>query len=179
MEITFGPHRIILGEHETRSHLEGMLQHCRHSILVGADAEYPTEFYSVKIRLGWSLDCVVIGICNEGHGVIPKLLLQPAVSTVILGFNREIIALRIPDLSTRFQIRTATIFRAFLPLEDRKVILAFDEIGVIALTENGHELWRYEKDVLQNYVIDGDTLKLSFMDAPRVVLDLSSGAIRA
>jgi hypothetical protein len=56
-------------------------------------------------------------------------------------------------------------------------LLVFNEIGVVALAASGVELWRYEKDIITDCLINEGKLYMNFMDSPQVMLRLSSGAI--
>jgi len=74
-----------------------------------------------------------------------------------------------------FQIRLNSLFRAFSFLKKYGIILVFHEIGVIAINENGQDIWSFDEDIIENCVIDNGSLSLTFLDADPVTLDIFHG----
>jgi hypothetical protein len=147
------------------------------SILLGGDIEEPREFYSVTACLEWpntSIGYLGIGICSEGHGLLPHLLL-PSTDLFVLGFNSE--AVGIKQKKKHFGLSLGSLFCSFVFLSKENLILVFHEIGVVAINKEGQERWRYDKDVIVDRRIGEDSLELGFMDSPPVRLDLKTGKI--
>jgi hypothetical protein len=157
------------------------------TIVLGEDAEQELEFYSAIVHLNYTVrvdeqsqesspDYLGIAICSEGHGLKPHLVLLPR-QTLAVGFNREVVGISVSNKQILFRLRFDTLFRSFLYLDEMDTLLVFNEIGVVALAASGVELWRYEKDIITDCLINEGKLYMNFMDSPQVMLRLSSGAI--
>jgi len=146
------------------------------NILLGKDAEQISDFYAVKVDSDWEgINSFGIGIYSEGHGLEPHLLVQPERNKLIIGFNSDVIGIDTTKRKVRFQIRLSSLFRSFSFLKKYSMILVFHEIGVIAVSENGQEIWSFDEDIIENCAIDNDSLSLAFLDAEPVTLNIFDG----
>jgi hypothetical protein len=100
VHIAFGEHFIEISRWESRTQMIRYLgEGCAAgSILLGEDAEMATEFYTATLYLGARASRFGIGICSEGHGLTPQMLLLAEEGTLMFGFNREVVALSIMDM---------------------------------------------------------------------------------
>ncbi len=180
MRISFGEHSVVLRSWETKDEMIGFLEKCdAGSILLGEDEELPVDFYSVAVHLGAiKLHRFGVGICSEGHGLTPQLLLQPTKNELIIGLNDEVVGVNVIEKTVDFKIGLDSLFYDFLPLDEYQTILVFHEIGVVVITEDGQEIWHYSKDIVEDYFVEKEWLHLKFMDAGMVKLDLSSGIVK-
>jgi hypothetical protein len=179
MQVTFGSNTVTLQVWQTKSEMLSYLSKCKAgSLVLGEDAEPEVNFYSATVSLGWAgVSRFGVGIYSEDHGLIPSLLLQPEAEVMIIGFNREVVGINVKDGKICFKILLDSLFYTFQVLYQQKLILVFHEIGVVAITKDGKEIWRYDKDIIVDSVIEDDKLNLKFMDAPPVSLCISSGLI--
>lgn len=187
--------RYSIGEHTLETHKwETYIQMCDYldrcdggSILLCEEPTYEAEFYSVTAYLNYFIKDKIsflesqelqfgIGLCNEVVGITPHLLWLPP-NHIVVGFDHKIAGLRIDKREIGFQVTFDTPFRSFLLLEDSEILLVFNEIGVVALQENGLEVWRYEKDVISEYTVEKNVITLLFLDSPLVKIDLLSGQL--
>ncbi len=146
------------------------------NVLLGKDAEQISDFYAVKVDSDWEgLNSFGISIYSEGHGLEPHLLVQPERNKLIIGFNSEVIGIDTAERKVGFQIRLSSLFRFFSVLNKYGMILVFHEIGVIAVSETGQEIWRFDEDIIENCAIDNDSLSLTFMDAEPMTLNIFDG----
>ena len=181
MLISFAEQTFKLNAWGTKRELAYTLANCdAGSMTLGEDIEEPHKFYSVIAYLEWpktDAGHFGIGICSEDHGLVPHLLLQPRTDLVVCGFNSEAVGIDIKSTKTNFRILLDSLFSSFVSLTRQKVILIFHEIGVVAITQDGKELWRYSQDVIVDYKIREDSLELNFMDSPPLTLDLGNGKV--
>lgn len=179
MRVTFGSHNLEITSWETKREMLNFIEKCdAGSLLLGKEAEQEIEFYSVIIHLEWSgVHRFGIGICSEGHGLSPHLFLLPKSEILLFGLNKEVSAIDLNNREVYFRIKLDSLFRSFLPLSQESIILIFHEIGVIAISEEGDKLWKYERDIIANAYIKKDNLYLEFLDDSPVGLSLSSGGI--
>ena len=179
MRLAFGEHTVEVHSWETKQALLDFLSTCEAgSVVLGAHAEQHKVFYSAYVHLGWSgLRRFGIGVCSEGHGLVPHLFLQPERLILIVGFNSEVVAVNVQTGKIGFQFALDALFRSFVFLSQHKVMLIFHEIGVLAVSECGEELWRYDRDTIESCVISEERLRLQFLDAPPVQLSITSGTV--
>ncbi|MBI1930820.1 hypothetical protein HYR99_42055 [Candidatus Poribacteria bacterium] len=181
MRISFGEHSVVLHSWETKEEMIGFLEKCdAGSILLGEGEELPVDFFSVVVHWGGlRLHRFGVGICSEGHGLTPQLLLQPTHNELIIGLNSEVVGVNVVEKTVDFRIGLDSLFYDFLPLNECHLILVLHEIGVIAMTEDGKEIWHYSRDIMEDYFIKEEWIYLKFMDAENVKLCLSSGIVKA
>lgn len=181
MHIAFGEHFIEISRWESRTQMIRYLREgcAAGSILLGEDAEMATEFYTATLYLGARASRFGIGICSEGHGLTPQMLLLAEEGTLMFGFNREVVALSIMDMEIepKFRMELPALFHRFVFLKRMSLILIFYEIGVVALSQTGHCLWQYERDLITDYLVTSDRLIVEFMDSPAVAIDLLTGTV--
>lgn len=150
------------------------------SVLLGDDVDEARQFYSAVVYLKWpktSGDHFGIGICSEGHGLMPHLLLRSNTNLFLFGFNSEVVGILGAEKRQCFRVELDASFNSFIHLREEKIVLALHEIGVVAMAEDGHELWRYSKDVIVDFRIEQSTMSLNFMDSPSVSLELLNGQV--
>lgn len=154
------------------------------SLLIKEPSEHERKFYSATLRpdyLGKKGEAFGIGVCSEGHGPLPQLLPLPEKRLLLFGVDNDLVSFDTDMRHVAFRLRLdiSCIFRSFVQLKRHAVILVFHELGVTALSEDCQKLWDYSKDVLVDAELDGRQLKLQFMDAEPVALDIRNGrAIR-
>jgi len=181
MLMSFLDNLIEVGKWDTKPELLDALSGCSEgSLLLGEDSEYPKAFYSATVWIGTlraGLRQFGVGICEE-IGLRPHLLALPDAGLLIFGFNDETVGVSLQEKRELFRLSLGTPFRSFASLPDADMILVFSEIGVVAVTKHGQELWRYDEDIIEECVIDGDTLRFKFMDSPPASIGLLDGRPR-
>jgi hypothetical protein len=189
MNLSFAESVVELRSWGSKSEMLDYLARCDGgSLLLGEDAEREEEFYSATVHLNRATAPAGggepggkrfgVGVCSEGGGVSPHLLLLPEKQLLVFGLNAEVAGVSVAGRRLLFRTTFDHLpFRSFVHARRRGLILAFHEIGVVALTEEGEEVWRYDKDVITECVVDGDRLTMSFMDSPPVSLNLASGSV--
>jgi hypothetical protein len=118
-----------------------------------------------------------VGVFAADTGFEPQTIVLEKAGLLVIGFERDLVAIDIAWARVRFQIPFDTYFREMMYLEAGS-ILAFEEIGVSAISLKGEKMWTYTKDVLTNMTLENHHLRLEFMDAPPVVVNIESGAVR-
>ena len=190
MNFSFAEHIVEIQSWTTKTEMLNFLAQCDAGRLVlGKDVEQEVAFYSATVHLDYSAlansnwnaargDRFGVGLCSEGQGLRPHLLLLPEKQVLVFGFNAEVVGISVRDQEILFRIAFDYLpFRSFIHLWQQETILAFHEIGVVALTEEGKELWRYDKDVITGCTVDIRNLHLKFMDSPSVSINIASGSV--
>lgn len=182
MNLSFAEHRIELHSWDTKKEMLDFLGRSEGSLVLGENNEQEVEFYSATVHITCSKtdreaesDIFAIGICSQGLGLKPQLLLLPQKELLIFGFNSETVGINLKR-EVVFRITFDRLpFRSLIHLWQQQVVLALHEIGVVALTEEGKEVWRYSKDVLTGCTINLNQLHLAFMDSSPVTLNILTG----
>jgi hypothetical protein len=119
---------------------------------------------------------VAVGLFAADTGFEPQAIVLEKTGILIVGFGRELVAIDLAWARIRFRIDFETYFREMIYLE-QACILAFEEIGVSAISLKGEKRWTFTKDVITGIVLEGHDLRLEFMDSPPVVVNVESGAV--
>ena len=145
-------------------------------LVLGETAEYALDFYSIAIFPRGTLERrFAVGICSETDGLPPNVLLKPDSDLMVIGFNSAIAGIGVPGGEIRFQVQCDWLFSQFIDLPARRMTLAFYEVGVLALSDDGQELWRTSTEIILDWTLQEDRLELEFLDAPPTALDLATG----
>jgi hypothetical protein len=155
------------------------------ALILGDDAAQEDKFYSVVVHYNYagqikdepSEDSVRswgIGVISEGHGLKPELVVLKN-GILVIGLNHEVVGVSVDNRSQLFKHSFDSLFHAFLYLFSDGILLVLNEIGVVALDENGNELWSFTKDVITAASVRHSQIDLHFMDSESVHLDLRTG----
>ncbi|OCR00917.1 hypothetical protein BCD67_22185 [Oscillatoriales cyanobacterium USR001] len=178
MFITFGSNQISIQSLANKAELVKILEGEPESLLLGEIAEHNLEFYLAKVQFQSSdSEPFCIGICSEGHGLKPHVLIQPERDLILFGYNQEVTGVNINNRQIAFKIPLNSLFYYFLHLKERGIILIVQEVDVTAITESGKELWRYGKDLITQTAVEGEKLYLNFMDESPTCLNIVSGEL--
>ena len=181
MFISAEEHTIKFNTWKTERELAHALASCdAGSIVLGDDVEDAREFYSATAYLKWpktNEGHFGVGICSESHGLMPHLLMRSNTNLLVFGLNSEAVGISLVERRQCFRMGLDALFHSFIQLKEQKLILVLHEIGVVAITEDGSELWRYSKDVIVDFTVEQSVISLNFMDSPPVSLELASGHV--
>jgi hypothetical protein len=176
MQVSFAKHILQLGRWDSRDEMQHHLESSSERyVLLGENAEREERFHSILVYYSGLMNRAWgIGVLSIGLGIPPTLLLLPP-SVLVVGNNLEAVALNVTSQREVFRFSFDTPFRAFIHLPAYDLLLIFNEIGVVATRLDGHEVWRYEKDIITEYYVEAGKLGLTFLDSPAVTLDLQTG----
>lgn len=151
MLLAFGPHLISTQSLSSKTELLKSLAQSPNSILLGED-NAEDEFYLTTIHFPCEENQhFSIGIYAENHGIKPTLLLLPNQDLILFGYHQEITGINVKNRHLAFQIKLDSLFFYFWHLSTQEIVLIIQELGVLAITESGKELGRYQtKDIITN-----------------------------
>jgi hypothetical protein len=171
---------------ESRVEMMQSLEECNSGfLLLNGDPEYKADSYSTDIYLNYSARDFIsfrevekfrfgIGFSNEIPGAEPTLVWLPP-RQIAFGFDCEVVGIRLDKGEVSFRHTFDTPFNSFVLLDELQMLLVFYEIGIIALEQNGTEIWKYERDLISDCSIKSNVLTLVFLDSPSVKIDLLTG----
>lgn len=145
------------------------------NVIIGCAVEAPRGYYSCSVG-DVDLPLHVGVIVNQFKA--PSILPLPKVQRAILGYDQSFVVIDCRSASLQQVTQLDGVFFQFLRAEERQQILALHELGVVAISEEGKELWRYTtNDILEGWMIVDNNLILTVMDSSSPVsLMLASGA---
>jgi hypothetical protein len=189
MLVSFAEHIVEFHLWASKDDLLNHVKKCDGGMLIlGTDAAQEAAFYSAVVHFNYAARCQSkllktlprswgIALISEGHGLKPHTLILDN-KTLVFGLNQKVVGIIADARQILFHLSFDSLFRAFIHLEEFKILLVLNEIGVIAITEAGSELWRYEKDIMTDCLIEERVLLIEFMDSPSVRLNLLDGSLR-
>lgn len=179
VRISFGHFELESRSFSKKENVFQCLSECeKGSVLLGENAKQELEFFAIIVCLDFTgVTTFGIGIISEGHGIAPRLLPLEGTGKILCGFNNEAVCVDLNEQAVDYRHQLDSVFRSFVHLHEHRMILVFHEIGVLALRENGNQIWAFSTDIIENCRIVGQTLHLQFMDAPSVTLGLFSGQV--
>lgn len=177
MVVTIGSYRL---EHRQWADKAQLSQHlaarCRKYRLLGEDIDSPQEFFSVTIQpVNSPLSLTGIGIYSMGIGLQPAICLQAETGILLIGFNFQVCGVDLHDNTLVYCHELNSPFYYFLLLPTHGRILVQHEVGVVVLTKEGKDLWKFDGDIITDLRYSDNRVDLQFMDAPPVSLALDSG----
>jgi len=116
-----------------------------------------------------------MGIAYAGHGIAPQFYLEPTGAALLIGVDDTVV-----HASAGTEIISAitlpSVFYEFIPVETHHLVLAVHELGVEALTADGHVLWKHlAGDILVSWKVRDGALELQDQGGARTRLGLASG----
>ncbi len=162
----------------TRREMESHLAEFDCKVIIGESPEQEREFFSVTVQSEFrkaKAPRLAVGVCCEGHGILPQILLLPNRGLLLFGLNSEVVAIRADKGETAYSLPLGFLFRSLVPLPDKGLVLVFHEIGVAVFRENGDTLWTFGRDVLEDAWLENGTIHMTFMDSEPAALELTSG----
>ena len=177
MRILSGSVDVDIRQWRSKEELKTFIGTRRGGLLLGTSAEQGTEFYSARfVGEDGGPSEYVVGVCNEGLGVNPQLLIVPDTGLCLFGLNSEVVCVSFRKRSMEYHLPLGCLFRTMIPLFGRDLILAVYEFGVKAIrASGGAEVWDVARDVVERVGVADDTVRIQFMDSAPITVDVATG----
>jgi hypothetical protein len=179
MFVTFTHHLIELKEYQNHTEMYQSLEQCDlGQIILGEDNSNCDQFYVAIIRPQTSgIHGFGIGICAESYGLKPHFMMVKKSNIILFGFNHQVVGVNIEKREIAFKINLHSLFYYFLPISEKQIILIVQELDILAISEEGKDLWHYGKDVITETSINGENIQINFMDENPACLNILSGEL--
>lgn len=179
MLVNFANNLIEFHEFLTRKEMNNYLFQCDLGhIILGEEIENSDKYYVALINNQTETNHYFgVGICSESYGLKPHILLLPDQITLLFGFNNQVVGINLNQKNIMFKINLNSLFYYFLPMYEKNIIIIVQELDVMAITQNGQELWHYGKDVITKTSINGENLQINFMDEKPAYVNIYSGQL--
>ncbi len=162
---------------ESESALLAHLDTCESRTLgIGLDAEAPRAFYSIEVGSGEKAN--EIGIILSWHGIAPSAVQLGNRRRLLVGHDASVTWIEFDSLRVASSRRLAGVFFEFLPVGRDDEIVVLHELGALRVDADGSVKWSVDTDVVESSRIDeNESLVLTILDAPDVVVSLISGLV--
>jgi predicted transport protein len=176
MKNNFNGYKINFTVIDTKSELiESLARFKNNSLLIGQDSEVENKFTLIELYKDDISDSYFgIGIISESS-IKPEYLMVKSANKLFLGFNKEVNFFDIQKKENEIKIELGTRFSTFIEVEN--IILIMFETGCLSVTQNGNEIWKIDKDVVEDFTIDGNLLELRFIDENFCKVSIKDGKI--
>ena len=163
---------------ESAQELAGFLSRCdAGSVSLGKELQSPARLYSITLYLDDPIrERFGIGVATTGETGMPQLLLKRELGLALVAADQYVRGVAVESGAVTFQLRCATPFTHFVEARDLDVTLIFFRTGIIAVAEDGWELWRHDTGRILDWASEEGTLFLRRDGAPTLKLDLRTGA---
>ena len=146
------------------------------SVLIGGDIESPYRF--VSCRATSSAGDVEIGVISNQPGGSICCELLPRGNLLIIGHDQAATVVDLAKGAIDLNERLDGVFFEFIVDESRNQVLAIHELGVVAISFDGHVQWRCSSsEILEDWQVIGGSIQLSAMDDESMLVDLANGAL--
>lgn len=142
------------------------------SLIIGEYDENPREFTMLNVSRAM-IPLGAIGIASYGVGIRPQQVVRDA--KIMVGYNRRIAVIELVPLAICKQVDLLSLFWEFISLPGVPFVVALCETAVLAVSDSGNVLWRYDTDLVKTHEVRGQELFLTFWDSPACRIDLMSG----
>jgi hypothetical protein len=177
MRFAFGDYSVAPRTWSNRSELQRFLENSKTStLLLGSQIEGEREFFSISICSEPDSEPLwMIGICSDGLGTSPEILSIHSSALLLIGANRHVYFLSLSTKSLLREVEFESLFRSMLHDEKRDLVLTIYETGIAAFNQDGSEVWRFGRDVIESAQISERSLNVKFMDSESVRIDIATG----
>lgn len=159
-----------------------MLHYLNHTasvqISLGHEGGDTKEFYSLVFSpVLLEAASLGIGIWSESSGLKPQIMLQDEKQTIILGYNSSVVGIELDTTKVKFEINLPFLFFTLALVKDFNILFAICELGIVALSLEGKEIWRYEtQDIVTNWKLIENMLFLDLLDESNIQLNIADGS---
>ena len=177
MLVTFNDKYFELTSCDSKRDLIEILNQCSEgNLLLGENDEQEENFFAIQVHSGKEDKKFGIGVVSEGYGLIPSILAIPTNSSLFIGFNSEFVIIDCGSKSIRYSTKLGSLFFQFIHFPQHKIVMVLHELGLLAISEEGKEIWEYDAhDIIQDYQIEGNLINLELMDNPSARISILNG----
>ncbi len=97
-------------------------------------------------------------------GLVPAAVLVNGL--LLLGITELVVGIELSSGALAFRYRVPTVFHEFVRVDENGVLLQ-DEIGFVLLSLHGEEIWKFSRDLIQDYKLTGNELEVTTLDGER------------
>ena len=167
-------------EVDTNADILNFLDKCKiGQLIIGENALQHNKYYVLKGYQEDNNNFFGIAIISEGHGLIPEVLHIQEKSKLIIGVNNNVFVINYLKRNVEYTFSFESLFYNFLQTKDNHIIIAIFETGVLAFNKKFEVIWKFYGDIVSESHIDGNVLKLYFMNGEIMNLSIIDGSVQS
>lgn len=150
-----------LYEIDSESELKERIE-TNNGIILGNDVQVTNKFYIIE--------CIVnnvkrmVGILNEGHGIVPMVAKVKKSDVLVVASDNSVYIL---DLKANAEFKNIVIDSLIFDLivrENEERIFVICELCVQCMTITGDKVWAYDCDIISDFALYEDYVKVTIED---------------
>lgn len=141
-------------------------------ILLNDDCVNQKKFYGLSTD---TIESIFIGIVSEEHGIDPSLQVVKRENCILLSIDEKVYCVGLTHYELIWVKEMNSLVFEILKSPD-STILILCELGVVCMTYSGEKLWEHISDVITDYSLENNSLRLSTDDEEYYIL-LKNGSI--
>ena len=94
---------------------------------------------------------------------------------ILIGYNDRIAIFGLEKFSLERETNLSSLFYKFIVFEQFEHICVLCETAIVGMSSNGLEIWRVDTDLITDFAISGNSIRLEFSDSPVVEINLYTG----
>lgn len=160
-----------LYEFESKSEFERNIKD--HQItLVNDNCVDPKKFYGISAD---TVDNIFIGIVGEQHGIEPSLQIIDTENYIVISIDEKVYCLELKNHELIWMKEFDSIVYEILKAPDFSLLI-LSELGVVCLTYSGTKLWEHMSDVITDFRLESNSLRVSTDEEEYSIL-LKNGSV--
>lgn len=131
-------------------------------VIVGNNVQVKSKFYIIEYLINDVKN--VVGIINEGHGIIPNIVILKKTDVAILMSDKSIYFY---DLKTNKVIKCImcdSLIFELINYENVGMLYIVCELGILCLTTKGKKVWSYDSDIISNFEFHDKYINITVED---------------
>ncbi len=117
---------------------------------------------------------VTIGLIDHSFGV-PIQLEEVKKYRILIGHENEILCVCAKLLIILWRVRLDSVFFQFKKIEEKKIFVVFEEIGVHVIDFNGNKIWSFYTDIITDFNVANSVIKIKTFDDLEMKIDVETG----
>lgn len=144
------------------------------SVIIGQHIEGPRAYYACHVDTGDPIHIFIV----VSQTITPEVWSHLESKTILVGHDQSLSVVDSEEARIKRASELEAIFFEFLDDNLHSQTLAVHELGIVALSHSGDELWRYlSDDIVENWEITNDRICLTIAEGNKpVFLSLLNGS---
>lgn len=140
--------------------------------LLNDDCVNQKKFYGISND---TIESIFIGIVGEEHGIDPSLQVVKRENCILLSIDEKVYCVGLTHYELIWVKEMNSLVFEILKSPDSSILILC-ELGVVCMTYSGEKLWEHISDVITDYSLENNSLRLSTDDEEYCIL-LKNGSI--
>ncbi|MDD1503501.1 hypothetical protein PVA17_12110 [Lysinibacillus sp. CNPSo 3705] len=160
-----------LFEFESKSEIENYLRVNQFNLLNNNCVDQKI-FYGIGTD---TVDSIFIGVVGGQHGIIPSLQEVETENCILISIDEKVYCVELKNYEMLWLKEFDSIVYEILKAPDFSLLILC-ELGVTCITYSGEKLWEHTSDVITDYRLEGNSLRLSTDEEEYYIL-LKNGSV--